>query len=58
LEGFVKVGAVDMTTDQAAGASYGIKGFPTIKFFGNDKKTPTDYNGGRDAKSFVNFALE
>ena len=37
LEGIINVGAVDMTTDQAAGAKYGIKGFPTIKFFGNNK---------------------
>lgn len=47
-----------MTTDQAAGQPYGIKGFPTLKFFGADKKKPLDYSGGRDADSIVNYALK
>jgi len=34
LEGIVKLGAVDMTTDGEAGRSYEISGYPTIKFFG------------------------
>lgn len=33
-----------MTTDQSVGSPYGIKGFPTLKFFGLDKKKPIDYN--------------
>ena len=45
LKGVVNVGAVDMTTDQDAGAAYGIQGFPTIKFFGFDKSKPADYSG-------------
>ena len=45
LKGVVNVGAVDMTTDQDAGAAYGIQGFPTIKFFGFDKSKPADYQG-------------
>lgn len=57
LKGVVKVGAVDMTTDQDVGAPYKIEGFPTIKFFGF-KKTATDYNGGRDESSIVNYALD
>jgi protein disulfide-isomerase A6 len=43
LQGVIKVGAVDMTTDEDAGKAYGIKGFPTIKFFGFDKNKPMDY---------------
>lgn len=58
LEGIINVGAVDMTTDQAAGAPYGIQGFPTIKFFGNNKQKPADYNGGRDYNSMLNYAFE
>ena len=58
LKGVVKVGAVDMTTDQSVGGPYGIKGFPTLKFFGADKKKPLDYSGGRDADSIVNYALK
>jgi protein disulfide-isomerase A6 len=47
-----------MTTDQAAGQQYGIQGFPTIKFFGNNKQKPADYNGGRDTNSMITFAFE
>lgn len=58
LKGVVNVGAVDMTTDQEAGAAYGIQGFPTIKFFGFDKAKPQDYQGQRDESSIVNYAVE
>ncbi|TNV74553.1 hypothetical protein FGO68_gene16110 [Halteria grandinella] len=58
LKGVVNVGAVDMTTDQEAGAAYGIQGFPTIKFFGFDKQKPQDYQGQRDDKAIVDYALE
>ena len=58
LKGVVKVGAVDMTEHQSVGQPYNVQGFPTIKFFGNDKKTPLDYNGGRDSDSIRKFALD
>ena len=58
LKGVVKVGAVDMDAHQSVGGPYGIQGFPTIKFFGNDKGSPLDYNGGRDADSIRKFALD
>lgn len=58
LKGVVRVGAVDMTTDQSVGQPYDVKGFPTLKFFGNDKKSPKDYNGSRDADGIRNWALE
>lgn len=44
LKGIVNVGAVDMTTDPAAGSKYGIQGYPTIKLFGGDKNKPIDYS--------------
>lgn len=47
-----------MTTDQDAGAAYGIQGFPTIKFFGFDKSKPADYSGQRDDASIVSYALD
>ena len=55
LEGVFKIGAVDMTTDQAAGAAYNIKGFPTIKLFGANKNAPTDYQGARTAQGIIEF---
>lgn len=43
LDGIVNFGAVDMTTDSDVGSPYDVKGYPTIKFFGTDKKNPIDY---------------
>jgi len=57
LKGVVKIGAVDMTTDQNVGAPYNIQGFPTIKLFGANKNAPVDYNGQRTASSIVDFCL-
>lgn len=39
----IKVGAVDMTTDRDVGAPFAIRGFPTLKFFGGDKKKPLTF---------------
>jgi len=58
LKGVVKVGAVNMDAEQSVGAPYGIKGFPTIKYFGlNKKKGPEDYQGARDANGIVQYAI-
>jgi protein disulfide-isomerase A6 len=37
-----------MTKHQPVGAPFGIRGYPTLKFFGADKKNPINYQGGRD----------
>ncbi|KAI1724281.1 thioredoxin domain-containing protein [Ditylenchus destructor] len=57
LKGLVKVGAVDMTQHESLGSPYGVRGFPTIKIFGSDKKKPSDYNGQRTAQSLVESAI-
>jgi len=57
LKGVVKLGAVDMTTDERVGAPYNIKGFPTLKWFGFDKKKPADYEGERKGEAIVEFSL-
>ncbi|PAA74739.1 hypothetical protein BOX15_Mlig030607g2, partial [Macrostomum lignano] len=57
LKGVVKVGAVNMDEHQSVGQPYGIRGFPTIKVFGSDKQSPSDYNGARSADSIVDTAL-
>lgn len=57
LKGVVKLGAVDMTTDEGVGRPYDIKGFPTLKFFGDDKNSPIAYESGRDADSIRKWAL-
>ena len=47
-----------MDAHQSVGQPYDVKGFPTLKFFGNDKKKPMNYDGGRDADSIRKFALD
>ena len=47
-----------MTTDAPAGSRYGVQGYPTIKFFGNDKSKPVDHEGGRDFEGFVDFCVQ
>lgn len=35
-----------------------MQGYPTIKFFGANKRRPEAYNGGRDSGSIVAYAIE
>ncbi|EGD83311.1 Pdip5 protein [Salpingoeca rosetta] len=58
LKGVVKMGAVDMTKHQSLGGPYNVQGFPTIKVFGANKKSPSDYNGARTAQALVDAALK
>ena len=57
LKGVVKVAAVDADAHQSLGGQYGVRGFPTIKIFGANKNSPTDYQGGRTADAIVQGAL-
>jgi len=51
-----RLGAVDCTEDdKELCGTYGVKGFPTIKVFGADKKKPTDYSAERDADAIETF---
>ena len=45
LEGVARLGAVNCDEEDNKGlcSEYGVKGFPTIKVFGEDKKSPTHY---------------
>ena len=53
LKGIVNLGAVDMTVHQQVGQPYNIQGFPTIKVFGLNKATPSDYQGMYAYQFFV-----
>eukprot|EP00919_Chromeraceae_sp_WS-2016_P066261 GHVR01156784.1.p1 GENE.GHVR01156784.1~~GHVR01156784.1.p1 ORF type:complete len:414 (-),score=94.94 GHVR01156784.1:160-1401(-) len=56
LKGVVKLAAVD---DESLMGQYGVKGFPTLKFFSADnKKNPSDYQGERTAKGIIDFATK
>ena len=45
--------------EKNTGGKYGVSGFPTIKFFGLDKKKdPATYQGQRDADALIDYALK
>lgn len=47
-----------MTTDQQAGARYGIQGYPTFKLFGANKSKPIDFSSNeRTFDKFVEFSM-
>jgi len=58
LKGIVKIGAVDMDVHGTVGAPYNVRGFPTIKVFGSNKKSPQDYNGARTAQGITDEAMK
>lgn len=61
LKGKVKLGALDATVHQSKASEYGVRGYPTIKYFPAGKKTARDseeYNGGRTSSDIVNWALD
>lgn len=58
LKGVVKVGALDADAHGQVGSAYGVRGFPTLKFFTGKGSKPVDYNGGRTASDIVNFSMD
>ncbi|GAB6018890.1 Protein O-glucosyltransferase 2 [Chamberlinius hualienensis] len=58
LKGVVNVGAVNADEHKSLGGEYKIKGFPTIKIFSANKRTPEDYNGGRTAQELIDAGLK
>lgn len=57
LKGVIKVGSVNADQHSELGGKYNVRGFPTIKIFGANKQSPTDYNGQRTAKAIAEAAL-
>lgn len=56
LEGTnVHIAAVDADKYGDLGSRYAVRGFPTIKVFGDDKTKPSDYEGQRKANNIVDF---
>ena len=49
--------AVDATKEAELGDRYGVKGYPTIKYFG-EGGVQYDYGYGREAEDLVNFMRE
>ena len=57
LKGIVKVGAVDADTHKSLGQQYGVSGFPTIKVFGANKRSPSSFDGARTTDAIVEHAF-
>ncbi|ETW06795.1 protein disulfide-isomerase domain [Aphanomyces invadans] len=58
LDGIVNVAAVDCDQHKELAGKYGVQGFPTIKVFGDNKRSPTDYQGQRTAQAIVDAAVK
>ncbi len=61
LKGEVKVAKVDSTEQKEVSGKYGVRGYPTIKFFPAGKKDESsaiDYDGQRTAAAMAEWARE
>lgn len=57
----VRLGKVDATEETELAQEYGVRGYPTIKFFkGGEKQSPKEYSGEYfwKVKSFKHGAVE
>lgn len=57
LKGVIKVGGVNCEQEQGLCGQHGVRGYPSIKIFGANKRSPSDYNGQRTAKDIAESAL-
>ncbi|CAN0914309.1 Protein disulfide-isomerase like 2-2 [Linum grandiflorum] len=57
LKGVVTVAALNADEHKSFAQEYGIRGFPSIKVF-IPGKPPADYQGAREAKPIVDFAIK
>jgi len=48
---------VDADAHRSLGSEYGVQGFPTLKFFGANKKKPSEFNGQRTAEGVIDSAI-
>ncbi|KAG5879996.1 hypothetical protein JTB14_010115 [Gonioctena quinquepunctata] len=52
----IKLGKVDATEEQDLAEQFGIRGYPTLKFFRNG--SPSEYAGGRQADDIVSWLMK
>ena len=58
LKGVFKIAAIDASSEKQIGGKYGIRGYPTVKFFGLNKENPEEYNQARTADAIINFMFD
>uniref|UniRef100_A0A8B9GPF1 protein disulfide-isomerase n=1 Tax=Astyanax mexicanus TaxID=7994 RepID=A0A8B9GPF1_ASTMX len=52
----IRLGKVDATEEADLAQEFGVRGYPTIKFFkGGEKSSPKEYSAGRQADDIVNW---
>lgn len=52
----IRLGKVDATEETELAQEFGVRGYPTIKFFkGGEKDSPKEYSAGRQADDIVNW---
>ena len=49
------IAAIDATANPKMGEKFGVKGFPTIKYFPKGKATAEEYSGGRTADTIISW---
>jgi protein disulfide-isomerase A6 len=54
----VVVGDADCTVEKDLCSTFGVKGYPTIKYFKDGDREGTSYDGGRDFDSLKKFVQE
>ena len=54
----MNLGALDATQHASVSNDYGVRGYPTIKYFPAGSTEPEDYEGGRTADDIVAWAEE
>jgi len=51
----VVIAKVDADQHKELGSRFGVRGFPSLKFFPKGSTTPEDYSGGRTANDIIDF---
>ena len=57
-KGLFKIGAVNCEDEKDLSQKYKIDGYPTVLFFGDDKKKTEEYEGDRKAEKVIDFLFE